>query len=97
MYATVRQYTDIDPETYDELCRRRAEIEELLTSVPSFRSYYMVRTSDGLTTVTVCAQQAGTEESNRRVARWIKEEISTFIPSPPDIAEGDVIMHFAAR
>lgn len=94
MYATVRQYADIDPDTYDELHRRRAEIEALLRAVPSFRAYYMIRTSEGLTAVTLCAEEAGASESNRRVARWIKEEISTFMPNPPDIAEGAVVMHF---
>jgi hypothetical protein len=96
MYATVRQYEDIDPDTYDELHRRRAEIERLLKAVPSFRSYFMLRTRDGLTTVTICGQHAGAEESNRRVAQWIREELATFMPNPPAIAEGEVIMQFAA-
>jgi hypothetical protein len=96
MYATVRQYTDLDPETYDELARRRSEIEALLRGVPSFRSYYMIRTSEGLTTVTICGQRAGAEESNRRVAQWVREELSTFLPNPPEIAAGAVVMHFAS-
>lgn len=97
MYAAVRQYSGIDPETYDELHRRRDEIEELLKGVPSFLCYYMIRTSDGLTAVTICEQYAGTAESNRRVAEFIKDKLSSFMPTPPDIAQGSVIMHFAAE
>ncbi|HET8629400.1 MAG TPA: hypothetical protein VFL91_18430 [Thermomicrobiales bacterium] len=96
MYATVRQYTHLEPETYDELLGRQGEIEALLRGVPSFYAYYMLRTPEGLTTVTICTAEAGTAESNRRVARWVAEELSSFLPRPPDIAAGEVIMHFAA-
>ena len=94
MFGTVRQYQGIEPGTYEELLRRRAEVEAVLKEAPGFVAYSMLRPSDTtMTTITLCADQAGVEESNRRVAAWIKENIPTFMPSPPGISIGEVVIH----
>jgi antibiotic biosynthesis monooxygenase (ABM) superfamily enzyme len=96
VHGTVRQYQGIDPGTYGEVARRQADIEALLRGVPGFVAYDMLRPSDTtMTTVTICEDQAGAEEANRRVAAWIKANIPTFMPSPPQISLGEVVLHFS--
>jgi antibiotic biosynthesis monooxygenase (ABM) superfamily enzyme len=94
VYGTVRQYQGIDPASYEAVRDRRAEIEALMRGVPGFVAYNMLRPSDTtMTTVTICEDQAGAEEANRRAAAWIKENIPTFMPSPPQISMGEVVLH----
>jgi hypothetical protein len=93
MYATVRQYKDMNTGAIEELGRRSREVETLLKSVPGFERYDLLKTPDGMTSVTVCMDQVGAEESNRRVASWIKEHMPTYLPNPPAISAGEVVVH----
>jgi antibiotic biosynthesis monooxygenase (ABM) superfamily enzyme len=97
MYATVRQYPSVGAGTFEQVLPRQQEIEAVLRGVPGFVSYQMLRTGDGMTSVTVCQDQAGVEESNRAVARWIIQNIPTFMPTAPQITAGEVVMAFAAQ
>jgi hypothetical protein len=44
-------------------------------------------------TVTVCQDRAGTDESSRRAADWVNENLST-PGSPPTITEGETVLRF---
>ena len=68
MYATLRQYAGITPANFDTLMSRKPDVEALIREVPGFVQYDLVRTADGLTSFTVCEDQAGTEASNKQVA-----------------------------
>ena len=46
-------------------------------------------------TVTVCEDKAGTDESSRRAAEWVKENVSA-TADPPAISEGDTVLHFTS-
>jgi hypothetical protein len=65
MYAVVRRYQGAT-QLFEELARRQADIEQVLRDVPGFVDYYLLRTADGGASVTVCGDQAGTQESTRR-------------------------------
>ena len=39
--------------------------------------------------------QAGTEESSRRAAEWVKESVSA-TADPPAITEGDMVLEFSS-
>ena len=43
--------------------------------------------------VTVCQDKTGTDESSRRAAEWVKENVSTTV-DPPAIAEGETVLQF---
>jgi hypothetical protein len=96
MYATVRQYSGISPAAFDTLIGRKADIETLIRKVPGFVQYDLVRTSDGMTTLTVCNDQAGTEASNSQVAAWIGQNLPTMQTTPPVVTGGEDILHFKA-
>jgi hypothetical protein len=46
-------------------------------------------------TVTVCEDKAGTDESSRRAADWVKDNVSA-TADPPTITEGDTVLQFSS-
>jgi hypothetical protein len=96
MYAVVRTYTGQGAsELFDLLGQREADVQSLLSGVPGFVNYVAVRTGDGGVTVTVCEDKAGTDESSRRAAEWVKENLSA-TANPPAITEGDAVLQFSS-
>ena len=96
MYAMVRSYSGNGAsELFDQLEQRNDEIKELIGGVPGFVSYTAFRRSDGGSTVTVCQDKTGTDESARRAAEWVKENISV-TADPPVITEGGTVAYFSS-
>ena len=94
MYVVVRSWTGQGaPELFDLLTQREEDVKALITGVPGFSSYAAFRSGDGGTTVTICEDKAGTAESSRRAAEWVKENVSTTV-NPPAITEGSTILQF---
>jgi len=96
MHATFRQYSGITPAAFDALIGRKSEIETLIRKVPGFVQYDLVRTTDGMTTLTVCNDPAGTEASNKQVATWIGQNLPALQTSPPVVTGGEDVLHFMA-
>jgi hypothetical protein len=94
MHAVVRTWSGQGAsELFDLLGQREGEVRELISGVPGFVSYAAVRTGDGGMTVTVCEDKEGTDESSRRAADWVKENVSG-TADPPTISEGDTVLQF---
>jgi len=94
MHATIRQYSGSGTEElFDALEQREPEVRELISTVPGFVSYVAVRTGAGGTTVTICQDEAGTDESTRRAAAWVAENIPVSIGAP-SVAQGDTSLQF---
>jgi hypothetical protein len=96
MYAVVRTYSGQGAsELLDVLGQREADVKALIGGVPGFVSYAAVRGGDGGVTVTVCEDKAGTDESSRRAAEWVKENVSATV-DPPAITEGETVLQFGS-
>jgi hypothetical protein len=67
--------------------------KDLTGEVPGFVSYTAFRSGEGGLTVTVCQGQAGTDESSRRAAEWVKENVAA-MANPPVITDGSSVVHF---
>jgi hypothetical protein len=94
MYAIVRSYSGNGAsELFDLLGQREDDIRSLIGGVPGFVSYAAFRSGDGGSTVTVCQDKAGTDESSRRAAAWVAENVST-PPAAPAIVEGSTVLQF---
>ena len=94
MYAVVRQYPGAS-QLFDELARRQGEVEALIRGVPGFVAYTLVRSADGGgVTISVYEDQAGTAESSRRAAEWVRQNVPAAAGSPPEITEGEVLYQF---
>jgi hypothetical protein len=93
IHAVVRWYSGPGAsELFDELAQKHEEVEQALRGVPGLATYTLVRIGDGGLSVTVCRDKAGTDESIRVAADFIRQNI-TATASPPQVSEGTVIAH----
>ena len=96
MYAVVRTYSGQGAaELFDLLGQREDDVKALMAGVPGFVSYTAVRSGDGGVAVTVCEDKTGAEESTRRAAQWVKENVSAAVDRPA-ITEGDAVLQFGS-
>jgi hypothetical protein len=91
MYVTTRHYSGLDRAALDEVARRREEIEAFVGSLPGLQSWYAFTSGDSMTTVTISDDQRSAEETVTQVAGWIRENMPTFSPNPPEVRMGEVI------
>jgi len=95
MYVAVRSYSGQGAsELFDVLGRREEDVKSLISSVPGFISYAAFRSGDGGMTVTICEDKVGTDESSRRAAKWVSENVSTTGSPPVVITEGSTVLLF---
>ena len=94
MYVVVRRYAGAS-KLIDAMVERQSDVKELISSVPGFRAYYAVNTGNGgVATVTTCDDEAGTTESSRRAAEWVRNNVSGVTIGPPEISEGEAYINF---
>ena len=94
MYAVVRTYSGKGAaELFELLGQREEDVKSLISGVPGFVSYAAFRADEGVKTVTVCEDKAGTDESSTRAAAWIGENVDVSVDAP-EIAEGETFIQF---
>ena len=94
MYGAIRTYRVTDSE---ELSRRvRDEFVPTVRDVPGFIAYYVIDAGGGkLSSITICEDPEGVEESTARAADWIAERVSPLIESGPEIMIGEITVDHA--
>ena len=94
MHVVIRSYSGEGASAlFDALEQRSDEVKEIITTVPGFVSYWGFRSGEGGATVTVCQDKDGTDESSRRAADWVKENVGSPVAAP-SITEGDASLEF---
>ncbi|MGW0994674.1 hypothetical protein [Streptomyces sp. NPDC002520] len=91
MYAVVRRYEGVtDPA---EAGRRvEAGFVPLLRQVPGFVAYYWVDAGGGvMLSTSVYADQAGADESVKRAADFVRDNLASLLPNPPQVTAGQVV------
>jgi hypothetical protein len=95
MHAVIRTYT-APPEVVAEARPKLADLEQTMRQLPGFVAYYFIETADGLATVTVTEDEAGTRASMEKAAAWVKQNLqSARSLGPPQVATGPALI--AAR
>jgi hypothetical protein len=94
MYTVIRNYTGT-PGLGVELQKRSMDIEAEITSVPGFIAYYFLKTSEGIATVTVCEDRAGCDESTKRAANWLRQNLPNLKVNAPQVIAGELGFRFA--
>ena len=89
MFASIRKYNGV-PTLSDELVKHQDAIKSILQPIRGFHAYYLIKTTDGALSLTVCDDKAGAEESNRVAATWLKDKLPTFATRPPEMTTGEV-------
>lgn len=95
MYATVRRYEGVTDSR--EAARQVNEgFVPLISKVPGFLAYYWIDAgSSVMVSTSIFEDQAGAEESNRRAADWLRQNIAHLLPNSPQITAGEVVAHKA--
>ena len=91
MHAVIRRYT-ASPEVVTTARERSASLEATMQEIQGFVAYYFVATSDGVTTITICDDQDGIQESLRRAAAWVRENLPAGSINAPEISDGEVVL-----
>ena len=95
MYAIVRRYTGAEG-LIDTLVRRQEEVRRLIGSVVGFVSYQAIRSGDQLITVSICQDRSGAEETTRRAAEWVRQQVPVDQARVPEVVVGDLFLDFRA-
>ena len=91
MYAVVRRYEGVtDP---GEAGRRVADgFVPLLKEIPGFVAYYWVDAGGGvMASTSVFEDRAGAEASTEKAAEWVRDNIESLLPNPPQVTAGEVV------
>ena len=92
MHAVIRSYSGQGAAAlFDVLEQRKHEVHNMMEAIPGFVSYSLIRTGEGGSTVTICDDKAGTDESLRRAREWVEGNVAHV--GAPQISEGPVILH----
>jgi hypothetical protein len=93
MYVTVRRYEGVTDPT--EAGRRVNEgFLTIISKVPGFIAYYWVDAGGGvMISTSIFEDQSGAEESNKRAADYVRENLASLLPKPPQITAGEVVAY----
>jgi quinol monooxygenase YgiN len=94
MHVVVRKY-ETSPAYIEQVRPKLAHLEETMRDLPGFVAYYFVETEDGITTITVTEDEAGTSASMDRAASWIAEHTPIDIPGAPEVTQGHALISAA--
>src|SRR5437660_42976 len=94
MYIAIRRY-ELDPADMDEVTRRvREGFVPIVSQVAGFRSYDWIAVSAGvMMSINVFDDQEGADASIREAADFVREHLAPLLPNPPQITEGEVLVH----
>ncbi|MEU9706381.1 hypothetical protein [Streptomyces sp. NPDC047981] len=90
MYAVIRRYEGVTDSA--EAGRRVDEgFVPLLRRVPGFVAYYWVDAGDGvMVSTSVFEDRSGAEESIERAADFVRDNLASLLPNPPQVTAGTV-------
>ena len=94
MHTAIRIY-QVDPGSVDEF--RRGVNEGFLPTIKDasgFQAYYALDAGGGrFATVSVFEDRDGAEESTRMAADWVRQNMPSLLPNPPEVLEGELFAH----
>jgi len=93
MYAVIRAYAG-NSELADTLAEREEEVRQLIGGIDGFKAYYLLKLSEGTSTISVFDDQEGAEESSRVAAAWLAENLPDLNVAAPYITAGEVSIAF---
>jgi hypothetical protein len=93
MYASIRKYK-IAPGTIGEITRRVEEgFVPIISKGPGFVAYFNIHSGpDSITAVSIFQDHTGAATSNLMAASWVKQNVASLLPNPPEIISGEVMI-----
>lgn len=97
MFAVIRRYNTHQGSAEKIEQRVREGFVPLVSRLPGFVSYDVVRSSDGsLVSMSIFESRESADDSSRLANDWVHENLSSLIRTAPVILSGDVIVHHAS-
>ena len=93
MYAVIRAYSG-NRDLADTLAEHTDDIRQVIGGIKGFKAYYLLKLSEGTSTVSVFEDQEGAEESSRRAAAWLAENLPNLSVAAPYVTAGEVLVGF---
>jgi hypothetical protein len=92
MHAVIRKYTST-PRVIEEARPKLRHLEQTMRDVPGFVAYYFLQTDEGVTTITIADDEAGTSESMSRAANWVQQNLESRADlQGPEATTGEVLL-----
>ncbi|MEV5016839.1 hypothetical protein ACIGW1_26400 [Streptomyces sp. NPDC053780] len=91
MYAAVRRYEGVtDPAEAARLVNEG--FVPLMRQVSGFVAYYWIDAGDGvMVSTSVFQDRAGADESISSAADFVRDNLASLLPNPPQIMAGEVV------
>ncbi|BDM74538.1 hypothetical protein HEK616_80250 (plasmid) [Streptomyces nigrescens] len=91
MYAAVRRYEGVtDPAAAGRIVREG--FVPLMRQVPGFVAYYWIDAGNGvMVSISIFHDQAGAEQSVSTAAEFVRDNLATLMPNPPQVTAGEVV------
>ncbi len=94
MYASIRRYV-VHPGSIGEIARQvnKGFLPIIIRDIPGFVAYYVVDAGHGISiSFSIFEDQAGAERSAAAAREYIKENLASLFPNPPEIMDGEVLV-----
>ena len=92
MHAVIRKYT-ASPDVIEEARPKMAHLEQTMRQTPGFVAYYFLETGDGVATITITEDEAGTTESMGRAANWVQQNLQSAASlGTPEVTRGEALI-----
>ncbi|MFE7776248.1 hypothetical protein ACFU5O_20625 [Streptomyces sp. NPDC057445] len=91
MYAAVRRYEGVtDPAEAARLVDEG--FVPLMRQTPGFVAYYWIDAGNAvMVSTSIFQDQAGAEESVSRAADFVRDNLASLLPNPPQVTAGKVV------
>jgi hypothetical protein len=94
MYAVIRRYEDVS--SVDEVMHRiEAGWAPLIRQAPGLIAYYAVDAGGAAASISLFEDRAQAEDSVRRAADWVREQLGSLSPNPAQVTTGEVRVQVA--
>jgi quinol monooxygenase YgiN len=100
MFAAIRHY-QAEPPSIDEVVRRvQEDFVPIIRDMAGFVSYFVLVPSEReeeIVSVSVFEDQQSAEESNRKAAEWVAQNLSELLRPTPEFAGGQIVVYEAKQ
>ncbi|MEE8211112.1 MAG: hypothetical protein V3T85_04215 [Acidiferrobacterales bacterium] len=93
MYASIRRYV-VHPGSMQKIAKQVNEgFLPIVRNIPGFAAYYVVDVGNGLgISISIFEDQDGAERSAAEAKEYIRENLASLFPNPPEIMDGEVLV-----
>jgi quinol monooxygenase YgiN len=92
MHVVIRKYS-AGPEVAADARPKLPDLEQTMRQTPGFVAYDFLETEDGIATITITEDEAGTQESMSRAANWVQQHLSNSGLGSPQVIRGETLIN----